>query len=878
MAPPVSWLDDVRPLQCRVCERSGSGRLIAEVNALGQVGLEAVQCPDCRSIQLVDDPLASSPSDATVDAYVEGGAGIGSIARGLLRVEPATVRRFLDVGCNYGFALDLGSFLYGWDGVGVEPSLAGRRGAAELGLDIRGEYLSDESAIGADFDLILASEVVEHVTEPLAFVRLLGRRLAPQGTLVLTTPAAEIVSPREPQAEALAAMSPGYHVFVASREGLELLLRRAGFASVAVVRERGTLRAAASYDPNAALDRHHDGSVPATDLERYYRARSTTRAGSALANGMATRYVRSLVGRGALAEAADAAGLMIEALRVRHGLDLDDPAGTRQAIDGGHEIPWNLAGAAFALGMLDLLHHIRPARAADYFAVAGRAVEGWEDKVGILDLDSVDLRFQAPAHRALALAQVRPEAAVEAALGLGQHIDSSAAAAAQSLAVRQSRVYVELVARGHYELGDSFTSLVADRARRLAQSDDHETRAAGLDALFSLGIATLNTAQFAVARRWFTYCLHLCESRPSDDPHAAHLAESCRSHIGIAASYGAVDEPTILLWERLGPAHHAIDVYWCDAYGVYLEGWAHLERLAVDQITVRVGDHALTVDPRPTPHLRQYWPDAPEVERAGFAVYLAASPHGVVSLTLHSRWGRHDIELDLPASPLPDLCELNPMDSIDEVIAKHIEAAPAGPVLAIGVRSTTEDLLATRMAIFGDRVVTTVDIHPGIGVDVVGDVHRLSRLFPAEEFAVVFSSSVLEHVAAPWLVAAECAKVLKRGGLAIQAAPWLWPTHSSPNDFWRFSREGLVQLFGPATGFRLVDSGAVAAAVVTPGPNWRSNALKMPTTASPAASWVVAEKFTDSAAEWPYDAEAGRRLAQQYPVDALAVTPTEVVS
>ena len=841
--------------------------------------MEAVQCQHCRSIQLLDEPLESSPSEATVDAYIESGAGIGAIAAGLLQVDPATVRRFLDVGCNYGFALDLGSFLFGWDGIGVEPSLAGRRGGAELGLDIRSEYLNDESTVGADFDLILASEVVEHVTEPLSFVQMLGRRLAPKGTLVLTTPAAEVVSPGEPETEALAAMSPGFHVFVASRDGLELLLRRAGFAAVAVTRERGTLRAAASHDPEAALGLSNGVSMVTTELERYYRTRSRLRPpSSALANGMATRHVRSLVGRGAFAAAVDAAHLMIEALRQRHGLDLDDPAATREAIDGGHEIPWNLAGAAFALGMLDLLHHGRPARAAELFTVARQAVDCWERTAGILDLDSVDLRFQAPAHRALALAQVRPDLAVEAALELGGYIDSSGALAARSLAVRQSRVYVELVARGHYDLGGPFTSLVADRARRLAQSDDDEARATGLDALFSLGIATINTAQFAAARRWFTYCLRLCESRPSDDAHAAHLAQSCRSHIGMAASYGAVDEPTIKLWEHLGPAHHAVDVYWCDAHGVYLEGWAHLERLAVDQITVRVGEHARTVNPLPTPQLRQYWPDAPEVERAGFAVYIAASPHGTASLTLHTRWGRHDIELELPAHPLPELCELDALDSVENLIEKHLAAAPAGPVLAIGVRSATEDLLATRMAVFGDRVVRTIDIHPGIGVDVVGDAHTLSELFPAGEFAVVFSSSVLEHVAAPWLVAAECGKVLMRGGLAIQLVPWVWPTHSSPNDFWRFSPEGLGQLFGPATGFRVIDSGAVAGAVIMPDPTWRSKALKMPTTASPSSAWIVAEKVADSAADWPYDVEAGLRTAQQYPVDALAATPTEVMS
>lgn len=208
----LTWFDDERALDCRVCGFSGTGTHVADVTSLSLVANPITRCPDCGSVDIVPTPLDSSPTHASVDAYVEAGAGIETIAQALEIVDTSGVRRFLDVGCNYGFALDLGRFFHGWDVLGVEPSLAGIRGGRELGIDIRNEYLTPESDVGADFDLVLASEVVEHVPEPVEFLKALRDRLSESGVLLLTTPAAEIVTETAPEAEVLAALSPGYHV------------------------------------------------------------------------------------------------------------------------------------------------------------------------------------------------------------------------------------------------------------------------------------------------------------------------------------------------------------------------------------------------------------------------------------------------------------------------------------------------------------------------------------------------------------------------------------------------------------------------------------------------------------------------------------------
>ena len=95
--------------------------MIAKVTALAQHDLPLVRCPECLSIDILELPLDSSPTDASVDGYVEAGAGISTIAEALVLVDPARVKRFLDVGCNYGFALDVGRKLFHWEVLGVEP-------------------------------------------------------------------------------------------------------------------------------------------------------------------------------------------------------------------------------------------------------------------------------------------------------------------------------------------------------------------------------------------------------------------------------------------------------------------------------------------------------------------------------------------------------------------------------------------------------------------------------------------------------------------------------------------------------------------------------------------------------------------------------------
>lgn len=97
-----------------------------------------------------------------------------------------------------------------------------------------------------------------------------------------------------------------------------------------------------------------------------------------------------------------------------------------------------------------------------------------------------------------------------------------------------------------------------------------------------------------------------------------------------------------------------------------------------------------------------------------------------------------------------------------------------------------------------------LDLQLGGEVDVVGDV--VAMPFDDESFDTVFCNQVLEHVDNPQKVVKESARVLKSGGYFICSAPFLEPSHADPNDFFRYTPDGLSSLCESAN-FKVVESG-----------------------------------------------------------------------
>ncbi len=100
------------------------------------------------------------------------------------------------------------------------------------------------------------------------------------------------------------------------------------------------------------------------------------------------------------------------------------------------------------------------------------------------------------------------------------------------------------------------------------------------------------------------------------------------------------------------------------------------------------------------------------------------------------------------------------------------------------------------------------DYYPGANVDVVGDAHRLLDYFdPEEPFDLIFSAAVFEHLAMPWIVAEQIARLLKVGGHVFIETHFSYSSHERPWHFFQFSDMALRVLFSPALGFECVESG-----------------------------------------------------------------------
>ena len=130
----------------------------------------------------------------------------------------------------------------------------------------------------------------------------------------------------------------------------------------------------------------------------------------------------------------------------------------------------------------------------------------------------------------------------------------------------------------------------------------------------------------------------------------------------------------------------------------------------------------------------------------------------------------------------------------------HVLPFIRGRVLDLGAGMAKYEEIIKKNAI--DYIAC--DVKKNDNIDTVCDVTNL--VFSPESFDTIISTQVFEHVDNPFTVTREIKKVLKTGGNAIITAPFMFPFHADPKDNFRFSREGLEEIFKSA-GFEIIDSG-----------------------------------------------------------------------
>lgn len=144
----------------------------------------------------------------------------------------------LDVGCGAGFFLDA-CRRAGFAVKGVEPSRqAACHAREELGLPVIEAFLDADLAAALDpVDVIAASEVLEHLPDPVGMLRLFHRLLRPGGLLLLSLPNDE--NPLQAAARQQLGLppwwiAPPHHLNYFTVASITALLERQGFSPINV--------------------------------------------------------------------------------------------------------------------------------------------------------------------------------------------------------------------------------------------------------------------------------------------------------------------------------------------------------------------------------------------------------------------------------------------------------------------------------------------------------------------------------------------------------------------------------------------------------------------------------------------------------------------
>ena len=223
--------DTTRARPCPACGRA-PGRGLGTKN-----GFELFACGRCATLYTSRLPRAEGAQDydsyyteenLTVPAFI--GRRLDEIVSTFAPYRERN--RLLDVGCGAGSFLEAAR-RGGWEAHGVEVSRTACEHVRALGFDVFCGELSGAAYPSGHFDVVVASEVLEHVPDPGSMLGEIARVLRPGGLLWATTPHGRGISARA-LGLGWSAVSPPEHLHLFSVVSLRRALAEAGFRRVSV--------------------------------------------------------------------------------------------------------------------------------------------------------------------------------------------------------------------------------------------------------------------------------------------------------------------------------------------------------------------------------------------------------------------------------------------------------------------------------------------------------------------------------------------------------------------------------------------------------------------------------------------------------------------
>ena len=102
-----------------------------------------------------------------------------------------------------------------------------------------------------------------------------------------------------------------------------------------------------------------------------------------------------------------------------------------------------------------------------------------------------------------------------------------------------------------------------------------------------------------------------------------------------------------------------------------------------------------------------------------------------------------------------------------------------------------------------------IDSDISLNADIKADLDE-PLLLQEENVDIIICTQVLEHVKRPKFLVDEMFRVCKKGGIVFLSAPFVWEVHNYPQDYWRFTEQGLKLLFEKFSEIKIIPCGNTA--------------------------------------------------------------------
>lgn len=307
---------------CPIC--NAEAKTYLSVPSIGiETPLIYLKCAKCRTVFLPEDArnenyyqqktgeaVEQNSTPTFLKHYLEIGAGPDFMAKVLSKTLNRNVRTFCSVGCGAGLDLSILATLTKGkvDILGFEPNSYGK--VEDLSVPIINDVLSDQwlDTSGRKFDIVFASEVIEHIPDPEAFSKTMLKALSDSNAqFILTTPNADLISPESHAGDVYAALFPGEHKIIFTKESLENTLAAAGFGLVDVSETKNRLTGSAQKAKSATGKSANDELLtdPYIQYLKNFVSITDPESKSPLMAGNSFRLLSELVNAGKEHEALD---------------------------------------------------------------------------------------------------------------------------------------------------------------------------------------------------------------------------------------------------------------------------------------------------------------------------------------------------------------------------------------------------------------------------------------------------------------------------------------------------------------------------------------------------------------------------------------------